>query len=198
MTLDNLQGIFATAYGAHKAANWYASDAACDRAGLAAVVRAMRPEFVQMVREGLGGNDPDWCADFIIHQILGGANGTMSARDMILNAIGKFLNKINYPTDPIIGDVPMTDFIIADLADAGISLVEWQPISTAPMDGTPVDLWGATRPRYANSRITDCCFMKSKWVHHREIYDEETLDDMAEVYNVTHWMPLPTPPKVKP
>lgn len=71
---------------------------------------------------------------------------------------------------------------------------EWMDISTAPKDGTRVDLWAAERRRYVSERITDCWFMDGQWVHHRTIYDPETPDDLAFLYNVTHWMPLPNPP----
>jgi len=69
----------------------------------------------------------------------------------------------------------------------------WQPIETAPR-GTWVDLWAAERDRYENSRITDCIFYEGRWIHHRTIYDEETMDDLVEVYHPTHWMPKPSAP----
>ena len=47
----------------------------------------------------------------------------------------------------------------------------WQPIATAPKDGTRVDLWHS-----ANGRIPDC--------RHVEAYSA-----------VTHWQPLPAPPQ---
>ena len=71
----------------------------------------------------------------------------------------------------------------------------WQPIETAPKDGTRVDLWAAERERYMSERVTDCWFMYGQWMHHRTIYDEATVDDLAPLYNVTHWMPLPPPPQ---
>ena len=74
---------------------------------------------------------------------------------------------------------------------------EWQDISTAPKDGTVVDLWAAERERYDNSRITDCFFVRGQWVHTRTIYDEDTDDELAPLFNPTHWMPLPPPPAAK-
>lgn len=69
--------------------------------------------------------------------------------------------------------------------------MEWQPISTAPRDGTWVDLWifaGRTRQR----RVPDCLFSNNRWVN-----------DAGDVIGVqywpgaviTHWMPRPTPPE---
>jgi len=55
---------------------------------------------------------------------------------------------------------------------------EWQPINTAPRDGTPVDLWHKNGFRIVSTWWTDdqcwSCFM----------------DD----YDFTHWMPIPSPP----
>ena len=45
MTIDDLQGIFATAHGARKWAD--GSDAQCDHAGLVAVVEALRDEMLE-------------------------------------------------------------------------------------------------------------------------------------------------------
>lgn len=75
---------------------------------------------------------------------------------------------------------------------------EWKTIDSAPKDGTPIDLWAAERERYVNSRISDCQFVNGRWVHHRTVYDDDEFtggDDMAQVFNATHWMPLPPPPK---
>jgi hypothetical protein len=70
----------------------------------------------------------------------------------------------------------------------------WRPIESAPRDGTRVDLWAAERERYVNERITDCRWKAGRWTHHRTIYDDETDDDMHEVFNASHWRPLPSPP----
>jgi phage gpG-like protein len=67
----------------------------------------------------------------------------------------------------------------------------WQPISTAPRDGTPVLCYG--RPtgeicgEYADDMAMVCTYGYGRW--HLE---------GADTYSVTmearHWMPLPQPP----
>ena len=96
--------------------------------------------------------------------------------------------------------------------------MNWQPIETAPRDGTLIDLW-VIDEHYGASRIPDC-----KWG--REDYNgfgdpiaeidgwvQWTKDITGEEYwaliefdfrrgevvrtneVVTHWLPLPAPPK---
>jgi hypothetical protein len=59
----------------------------------------------------------------------------------------------------------------------------WQPISTAPRDGTLVDLWGA---EYGD-RIPD-----AYWHTHENCWWAPSMyyDLAGPIYgNVTHWMP---------
>lgn len=77
--------------------------------------------------------------------------------------------------------------------DAG----QWRSIETAPKDGTSIDLWGAERERYVNTRVPDCFWYEGRWVHCRTIHDDESADnpmDVAPIYNVTHWRERPGPP----
>lgn len=67
---------------------------------------------------------------------------------------------------------------------------EWRPIETAPKDGTMVDLWVANwKPN--GMRVTNCFWARAAncW----------KLDILAIGYDplpeITHWMPLPEPPK---
>ena len=72
---------------------------------------------------------------------------------------------------------------------------QWQPIETAPKDGTEVDLWGVNHLHYnkigvrlnniAWGRVTD-------WIG-REYEDWQT--GRGEDFEPTHWMPLPQPPE---
>lgn len=57
---------------------------------------------------------------------------------------------------------------------------EWQPMETAPKDGTPILGW----PFY--SRIDIVVFSRKKWRSQSSDYVAWTL---------THWMPLPEPPR---
>lgn len=60
---------------------------------------------------------------------------------------------------------------------------QWQDISSAPKDGTVIDLW-----RGLNSfRLTNTYWRDGKWQWKHYRYDE--ADDQ-----ITHWMPLPAPP----
>lgn len=74
---------------------------------------------------------------------------------------------------------------------------EWQPIETAPKDGTVIDLWS----RRFEKRSVDC-----RWVvENRQLGTHCVMDgwkspgmDRHTCLNpaqFTHWMPLPTPPK---
>jgi len=83
---------------------------------------------------------------------------------------------------------------------------DWQPIETAPRDGTVIDL-GCVNDmdreheneshgyRYGFVRFTDCRWHTEytqvpRWVDRST---EETIEDNG--WRATHWMPLPEPPK---
>lgn len=63
---------------------------------------------------------------------------------------------------------------------------DWQPIETAPRDGTAVDLW------WVNRRLTDCRWSSVEystgvpWGWMNAIH--------GRIIRATHWMPLPAPP----
>ena len=63
------------------------------------------------------------------------------------------------------------------------SMTEWQPIDTAPKDGTTVLGWWADE-----CMIVDWCVFVERWC---STHDSEDLF-MPEP---THWMPLPEGPK---
>lgn len=85
-----------------------------------------------------------------------------------------------------------TEFVRADLAPA------WQPIATAPTDGTPVDIW-AEDHNNDGFRHTDMKFKNggpgedADWDHEMYCMIGDGLVDSLE--QVTHWMPLPTSPE---
>ena len=72
----------------------------------------------------------------------------------------------------------------------------WQPIETAPLDGTYIDLWDG----YMNCRVTDAA-----WQHHNYRDGKPNspkswgIDsrDWAFCVKPTHWMPRPKPPEEK-
>jgi hypothetical protein len=67
----------------------------------------------------------------------------------------------------------------------------WRPISTAPKDGTMVDLWCRSPGISAGpDRIPDCWFAFGQWRTH----DPDADEGYARVYNVKFWMPRPLPP----
>ena len=71
----------------------------------------------------------------------------------------------------------------------------WQPIATAPKDGTPVDLWR----KWGNSvsigeRLTN---MRRVELSPTNSFYEPVLSGPSCVRNATHWMPIPAAPKEK-
>lgn len=82
---------------------------------------------------------------------------------------------------------------------------EWQPIETAPKDGTVVDLWSEEFGRqpgcYFGLPSHECGeygrYCDSDWHN----LTPGWVSDMNEPIwwdDTTHWMPLPEPPKVAP
>lgn len=70
---------------------------------------------------------------------------------------------------------------------------QWQPIESAPKDGTVIDLWCRAPGLSAGpARVPDCWYSDGRWWR----YDNEHGDDQcrSRVHNATHWMPLPAPP----
>lgn len=83
-------------------------------------------------------------------------------------------------------------------AAAAYCEMQWQPIETAPRDGTVIDIWAIPDPdifkdgstytkmhleKYFPRRFADCYFENYMW---HGIHDFMTP---------THWMPLPQSPK---
>jgi hypothetical protein len=66
--------------------------------------------------------------------------------------------------------------------------MDWQPISTAPKDGTRVDLWLSSSDGVDQWRETDCWWNADRklWFNLRGRWD-----------CATHWMPPPDPPSAK-
>lgn len=74
---------------------------------------------------------------------------------------------------------------------------EWQPIDTAPKDGTPILLWDA------ESKSVNVGYWLDRYTQpfHALVRGEDAnwCDDGGAnpIFNATHWMPLPDPPKAE-
>lgn len=64
--------------------------------------------------------------------------------------------------------------------------MNWQPIETAPKDGTAVLFY-----RGLSKQGCDWCM----WVAHYSVEDQFWCDGEGRWTMGTHWMPLPLPPK---
>lgn len=72
--------------------------------------------------------------------------------------------------------------------------IGWRDISTAPKDGTKVDLWiTPVGISTGAGREPDCWWIFGRWWK----YDEAFGDDQcrSQIWNATHWMPLPSAPQ---
>lgn len=70
----------------------------------------------------------------------------------------------------------------AEQAEELESAQQWQPIETAPKDGTEIDVWNAS----AECRVVNASWSDGMW-----IADDAPSSDEDDV---THWMPLPKAP----
>jgi hypothetical protein len=79
----------------------------------------------------------------------------------------------------------------------------WQPIETAPKDGTEIDVWcGGEFPR----RVTCASWREPTesewWSHGGDTIDtpdacwHDCFGPLGKDNTPTHWMPLPAPPEV--
>lgn len=64
---------------------------------------------------------------------------------------------------------------------------EWQPLETAPRDGTKIDLWHPTNGRFVNA-----FWCKQTYTLHEPW--GWSSQQLGRITGVTHWMPLPRPP----
>lgn len=89
---------------------------------------------------------------------------------------------------PVIRDVLRAIADEKEKAEAERDAARWQPIETAPKDGTLVDLW-------AGERIADCAWnVPSNCWAERSVSSFSGRPYWAVVNNPTHWMPLPAAP----
>lgn len=67
---------------------------------------------------------------------------------------------------------------------------KWQPIETAPKDGTPFLATGFDFGYVGNTRH----FVVAKWSLDRERFEPDDMGDY-QLTHLTHWISLPAPPK---
>lgn len=79
--------------------------------------------------------------------------------------------------------------------------MEWQPIETAPRDGTDVDLWvevsGVPEDTAwgESRRVTNCYFENGDWLEFTCLRCSTGSGLVEDQYSrATHWMPLPPAP----
>lgn len=72
---------------------------------------------------------------------------------------------------------------------AAMTRDQWQPIETAPKDGTPVDLWWIENDHQIQGRTVDAFWKDGAW--------HQTPDGKLTGITVTHWM-LHRPPQATP
>jgi hypothetical protein len=66
----------------------------------------------------------------------------------------------------------------------------WQPLVTAPRDGSRLDVWTENGVRYIDVFWhVGPAFPKGAFV-----YYDNSLADLIDVEDATHWMPPPRPP----
>jgi hypothetical protein len=68
---------------------------------------------------------------------------------------------------------------------------EWQPLTTAPRDGSKIDVWTESGFRY----IDVFWYEGSSYPEGAFVYYDSNLRDFIDVDDATHWMPPPAPPR---
>lgn len=83
-----------------------------------------------------------------------------------------------------------------------IDSISWQPLDTAPKDGTPIDMW-SRRGRITNARwLTPVCHVEEYKAWCAEEYEECGSYGLTQLVYVeidpepTHWMPVPADPSI--
>lgn len=72
---------------------------------------------------------------------------------------------------------------------------EWQPIETAPKDGSQVLVWDQTEGVCTARFQSHVEEWRASWGSEEWIQDGSVYDDALVARKPTHWMPLPAPPK---
>lgn len=65
--------------------------------------------------------------------------------------------------------------------------MEWQPIETAPKDGTEILVCAPSHGKGPGQFVVIVTFLDGEWTTDRNSFDHS-------IWPPTHWMPLPHPP----
>ncbi len=71
---------------------------------------------------------------------------------------------------------------------------EWQPIETAPIDGTEILLKIPLQWEEPQGRIGSGDYVSAYWYDESSDFWMNRLGNCISLYRPTHWMPLPKPP----
>ena len=77
-------------------------------------------------------------------------------------------------------------------------MMDWQPIETAPKDGTAVLVYGKTEKSFSGAPYMGVREFRREWWIEPNISAYDLDDDLRgdSSYNeLTHWMPLPPAPE---
>lgn len=95
--------------------------------------------------------------------------------------------------------------LLPELMDAYLEAVEaravtvddlWQPIKTAPKDGTWIDVWAIAKNGTGGGRLDCISWLKGAWRWPNVHSDSRSVGhDTAEHWTVTHWQPRPKGPR---
>lgn len=125
------------------------------------------------------------------------STNTKAISDDILKVAFSIAGAVEGTSQPSVRAVSAIAKAIHDAVMAERERGHWQPIETAPKDGTPIDLWGVNHlhPQKTGRRATDVT-----WGPVRDWMGRERADwqhGMAEDFEPTHWQPLPSAPKAE-
>lgn len=77
--------------------------------------------------------------------------------------------------------------------------MKWQPIETAPKDGTEIDIWAIDSQEGYGRRLPNCRYLDGQWLQwtERDIFDEPYphYDYILNQLEPLYWMPLPESPE---
>lgn len=77
--------------------------------------------------------------------------------------------------------------------------MKWQPIETAPKDGTEIIAWGIRFGSWGYTEDRKCWtgvkWDRGNWERPGNWFETRATPQYSAGFKPTHWMPLPEPPK---